>query len=119
MATSLRIENRSYDPPIFGALRKKQREGSARPFLSTAYGYIVPDRVRAQSLWRCSIGQQLTEALRERSSKSRLLGSLNLEQPAQSSHDESRGNHEMNDCIHERFGNARAHAQETRTLLET
>ena len=99
------------------ACGKKKREGSARPSLSTAYAYIVQDRVRARSLWRCSIGKQLTEALRERSSKSRFLGSLNLEQPAQNSHDESDAT--INERLHPPSVRQRAHARKgtPRTLL--
>jgi len=96
------------------ACGKKKREGSARPSLSTAYAYIVQDRVRARSLWRCSIGKQLTEALRERSSKSRFLGSLNLEQPA---HDEAEAT--IDQRLHPRAVRQRAHARKgtPRTLL--
>ena len=85
---------------------KKKREGSARPSLSTAYAYIVQDRVRARSLW-------LTEALRERSSKSRFLGSLNLEQPAQNSHDEAQVARwvTINERLHPRTVRQRAHAR--------
>ena len=97
---------------------KKKREGSACPSLRTAYVYIVQDRLRARCLWRCSIGQHLTEALRERSSKSRFLGSLNLEQPAQNSHDESDAT--INERLHPPSVRQRAHARKgnTRTLLE-